>query len=72
MMYLQYGFVRQKSTGRVDTSKVYTMGKYFIGPDYEFKIYPDSHAVKLNNVRVFTQDKLEVNMKKKTKNLYQI
>ena len=60
-MTFQYGFVRQKSTGRVDLSTVYASGKHFIGPDYEFKVFKaDAHMVTLNNVAAFTQDKLEV------------
>ena len=40
---------------------MYAMGKHFIGPDYEFKVFSaDSHNVRLNNVAAFTQDKLEV------------
>lgn len=59
--YYEYGFVRQKSTGRVDLSTVYASGKHFIGPDYEFKVFKaDAHMVTLNNVAAFTQDKLEV------------
>ena len=61
LLFFQYGFIRQKSTGRVDLTKVYAMGKHFIGPDYEFKVFSaDSHNVRLNNVAAFTQDKLEV------------
>lgn len=61
--YHQYGFARQKSTGRVDLSKVYSMGKHFLGPDYEFKTFKaDAHMVRLNDVAAFTQDKLEVNV----------
>lgn len=59
--YYEYGFKRQKSTGSVDLSQVYTVGKHFIGPDFEFKVFKaDAHMVKLNNIAAFTQDKLEV------------
>ncbi|KAL3832276.1 hypothetical protein ACJMK2_023934 [Sinanodonta woodiana] len=61
--YHQYGFVRQKSTGTVDTTKVYSGGKYFIGPDYEFKVFKaNTQFITLENVTVFTSDKLEVSI----------
>lgn len=61
--YHQYGFRRQKSTGTVDTSKVYSGGKHFVGPDYEFKKFKaDAHYLDIHNVRVFTRDKLEVSV----------
>ena len=57
----QYGFVREKSSGHVDTSKVYTMGKYFVGPGYDFKVYPrNAQTIQLDKVAVFTADRLEV------------
>ena len=57
----QYGFKRQKSTGSVNTDEVYAGGKYFVGPDYEFKIFKASaHFESLVDVTVFTSDKLEV------------
>ncbi|XP_046565249.1 uncharacterized protein LOC124273948 [Haliotis rubra] len=59
--YYEIAFKRRKSTGAVDTSRVYSGGKYFIGPDFEFKKYTASaHYVFLNDVAVFTSDKLEV------------
>ncbi|KAK3591936.1 hypothetical protein CHS0354_031438 [Potamilus streckersoni] len=61
--YHQFGFVRQKSTGTVNTTKVYSGGKYFIGPDYEFKVFKaDTQFITLDNVAVFTSDKLEVSI----------
>lgn len=58
---LQYGFKRQKSTGIVDKTDVYTAGRYFYGPDMEFKIFPrDAHYVTLKSAKIFTADKLEV------------
>ncbi|XP_061187984.1 uncharacterized protein LOC133196050 [Saccostrea echinata] len=59
--YFEFGFKRQKSTGRVDKSEVYTAGRYFYGPDMEFKVFPlDAHYVTLENAKIFTADKLEV------------
>ncbi|XP_045167398.2 uncharacterized protein LOC123530708 [Mercenaria mercenaria] len=61
--YHEYGFRRQKSTGWVDTSKVYSGGKHFLGPDYEFKTFKaDAQYLNLHNIRVFTRDKLEVSV----------
>lgn len=61
--YHEYGFRRQKSTGWVDTEKVYSGGKHFLGPDYEFKTFPaDAQFLDLNYIRVFTRDKLEVSV----------
>ncbi|XP_064646729.1 uncharacterized protein LOC135499719 [Lineus longissimus] len=61
--YFQYGFKRTKSTGAVDITNTYSFGRYFLGPDAEFKIFPaDAHYVNYNSVSVFTKDKLEVRM----------
>ena len=55
------GFKRRKSTGNVDTSRVYTTGRYAVGPDAEFKIFSSvAHFVNLTNVAIFTSDRLEV------------
>ncbi|VDI09261.1 Hypothetical predicted protein [Mytilus galloprovincialis] len=59
--YYEYGLKRQKSTGSVDKTEVYDGGRYFIGPDFEFKIFPaDLHEVDIDNAKVFSSDKLEV------------
>ncbi|KAL4219618.1 hypothetical protein ACF0H5_022191 [Mactra antiquata] len=61
--YNEYGFRRQKSTGTVDTSKVYSGGKHFLGPDYEFKTFKaGAHFLDLYKTKVFTRDKLEVSI----------
>jgi len=45
---LQYGFIRRKSTGTVDTGRVYTYGRYLVGPDFKFKTFPaDAHYIDL-------------------------
>lgn len=60
--YHEFGFKRQKSTGSVDVTKVYSGGKYLLGPDAEFKVFKaNAHYLNLNT-RVFTADKLEVNV----------
>ncbi|XP_063412525.1 uncharacterized protein LOC134695238 [Mytilus trossulus] len=59
--YYEYGLRRQKSTGSVDKTEVYDGGRYFIGPDFEFKVFPaDLHEVDIDNAKVFSSDKLEV------------
>lgn len=59
--YYELAFTKQKSTGVVDKSKVYDGGRYFIGPDYTFKVFQaDVHFVDLENSKVFSADKLEV------------
>lgn len=59
--YYEYGFKKQLSTGKVDTSEVYTSGRHWVGPDYGFKKFrADAHFVELPSISVFTSDKLEV------------
>ncbi|XP_069107759.1 uncharacterized protein [Argopecten irradians] len=61
--YYEYGFLRQKSTGTVTLDKVYTSGRSYTGPDVEFKIFQaDAHKVELDDITVFTADKLEVSV----------
>ena len=57
------GFKRSKSTGSVDVNNVYLVGKHFIGPDREFKVFPaDAQFEKFVSVTVFSADRLEVNL----------
>ncbi|GFN73606.1 hypothetical protein PoB_000011200 [Plakobranchus ocellatus] len=59
--YYEYGFKRQKSTGTVKTDKVYTGGKYMIGPDYGFKTFQASaHFTDFTPLEVYTWNKLEI------------
>jgi hypothetical protein len=37
--YYDYGLVQRKSTGSVDTDKVYSSGRYALGPDRHFIKY---------------------------------
>jgi len=37
--YYEYGLRQRKTTGAVDTAKVYDVGRYFIGPDHTFVRY---------------------------------
>ncbi|XP_062599612.1 uncharacterized protein LOC134261180 [Saccostrea cucullata] len=59
--YYEYGFVKQKSTGTVNLDSVYALGKHFLGPDYEFKVFQaDAHHLTLKRIKAFTSDRLEV------------
>ncbi|XP_052079824.1 uncharacterized protein LOC127717989 isoform X1 [Mytilus californianus] len=61
--YYEYGLKRQKSTGSVDKTEIYDSGRYFVGPDFEFKVFPsDLHYVELEDAKIFTSDKLEVDV----------
>ena len=45
----------------MDKTEVYGVGRYLIGPDFEFKIFPaDLHYVEVKDAKIFTSDKLEV------------
>ncbi|XP_066263896.1 uncharacterized protein [Branchiostoma lanceolatum] len=59
--YYHYGLKKQRSTGVVNTKVVYGTGRYAIGPDFEFKLFPrGAHVVQLNDLAIFTSDLLEV------------
>ncbi|XP_069102398.1 uncharacterized protein [Argopecten irradians] len=61
--YYEFGFIRQRSTGIVDLSKVHTAGRQLLGHDYEFKAFQaDAHLIELDDIDVFTSDKLEVKL----------
>jgi len=45
----------------VDIEKVYTSGRYFIGPDFTFKVFQaHAHFVELDKISVWTGDKVEI------------
>ncbi|KAL7537553.1 hypothetical protein ACHAXR_010241 [Thalassiosira sp. AJA248-18] len=53
--YYDYGLVQRKSTGGVDTSKVYSNGRYNIGPDRRFiKYQADAHLESFEQLGVFS------------------
>ncbi|KAJ8019937.1 hypothetical protein HOLleu_41726 [Holothuria leucospilota] len=59
----EYAFKRRKASGKVDTSRVYTGGRYYIGITFAFKTFPaDAHFVELYDLEVFTSDRLEVKL----------
>ena len=40
---------------------MYTSGRYFVGPDYTFKVFQaNAHFVKLDEISVWTDDKVEI------------
>ena len=60
-LIFKYGFARRRTTGHVDTSRVYSAGRFLIGPDFEFKeFYAASQFVYYNHIPIFTLDNLEV------------
>jgi len=53
--YYEYGLAQVKATGRVDTSKVYSQGRYFLGPAKTFLTYQaDAHIEALDELSVFS------------------
>eukprot|EP00568_Trieres_chinensis_P003646 CAMPEP_0183306692 /NCGR_PEP_ID=MMETSP0160_2-20130417/13528_1 /TAXON_ID=2839 ORGANISM="Odontella Sinensis, Strain Grunow 1884" /NCGR_SAMPLE_ID=MMETSP0160_2 /ASSEMBLY_ACC=CAM_ASM_000250 /LENGTH=315 /DNA_ID=CAMNT_0025470133 /DNA_START=15 /DNA_END=962 /DNA_ORIENTATION=+ len=53
--YYEYGLAQRKTTGAVDTSKVYARGRYLLGPDYKFlKYQADAHHEHLDALSVFS------------------
>ncbi|CAF1457019.1 unnamed protein product [Didymodactylos carnosus] len=61
--FYDYGFLRRHTTGRVDLNRVYSGGRYLVGPDYHFKKFKaTAHHVNFNRISVFTTDNLEVHL----------
>eukprot|EP01083_Nonionella_stella_P209969 760604_1 len=53
--YYDYGLVQRKSTGSVDTSTVYSNGRYALGPDRRFlKYQADAHLESFEGLGVFS------------------
>jgi len=53
--YYDYGLGQRKSTGKVNTDKVYKGGRYWLGPDHTFLKYPaDEHILFLDDLAVFS------------------
>lgn len=54
--YYEYGLVQHKITGSVDTTDVYSSGRYLIGPGRRFiKYQADSHYVYFDELSVFSK-----------------
>ena len=57
------GFVKKKSTGAVDRSKVYMGGRHFVGVDATFKKFKaDAHLESFKKMEFFNKEKLQVNL----------
>eukprot|EP00579_Thalassiosira_antarctica_P019177 CAMPEP_0201953888 /NCGR_PEP_ID=MMETSP0904-20121228/2060_1 /ASSEMBLY_ACC=CAM_ASM_000553 /TAXON_ID=420261 /ORGANISM="Thalassiosira antarctica, Strain CCMP982" /LENGTH=314 /DNA_ID=CAMNT_0048497817 /DNA_START=139 /DNA_END=1083 /DNA_ORIENTATION=+ len=53
--YYDYGLIQRKSTGSVDTSQVYSNGRYNLGPDRRFiKYQADAHIESFEALGVFS------------------
>jgi hypothetical protein len=53
--YYEYGLIMRKSTGSVDTGKVYPRGRYALGPDRKFlKYQADAHHEHFDGLEVFS------------------
>lgn len=53
--YYEYGLLRTKATGKVDTSRVYSRGRYYKGVTKDFlKYQADAHYEALNELSVFS------------------
>jgi len=53
--YYDYGLIQRKSTGSVDTDRVYSNGRYMIGPDRKFiKYQADAHLESFEALGVFS------------------
>jgi hypothetical protein len=49
--YYDYGLEQRKSTGSVDTEKVYSSGRYALGPDRHFIKYQYVQCMVMNELR---------------------
>lgn len=53
--YYDYGLVQRKSTGSVDTTQIYSNGRYVLGPDRRFiKYQADAHLESFEALGVFS------------------
>eukprot|EP00546_Thalassionema_frauenfeldii_P014981 CAMPEP_0178913174 /NCGR_PEP_ID=MMETSP0786-20121207/10691_1 /TAXON_ID=186022 /ORGANISM="Thalassionema frauenfeldii, Strain CCMP 1798" /LENGTH=314 /DNA_ID=CAMNT_0020585877 /DNA_START=26 /DNA_END=970 /DNA_ORIENTATION=- len=58
--YYEYGLIRNKFTGKIDTSEVYERGRYFLGIEKEFRKYQaDAHFEELVALPVFSNGESE-------------
>jgi len=53
--YYEYGLTKRKTTGKVNTDKVYAQGRHVLGPDITFiKYQADAHFLPLSELSVFS------------------
>jgi len=61
--YYDYGLAQRTTTGSVDTTRVYTKGRYGLGPTYRFLKYKaDAHFVELKELAVFSAGESEASI----------
>ena len=61
--YTDLGLVKGRTTGKVKVDRVYTTGRYRLGPASTFQKYrSDANIVQQNNVSIVSQDKLETDI----------
>lgn len=61
--YYEMGFTKSKTTGSVDTSKVYFGGRHFVGVTTTFKTFrKDVHNEKFDRLTIYNKEKIEVTM----------
>ena len=57
------GFLKSKTTGSVDTDKVYHFGRHYVGVTTTFKVFrSDIHTEQFTQLKILNQEKLEVTM----------
>ena len=57
------GFSKHKTSGKVDTSKVYHGGRHWIGVMYTFKKYPaDIQTLNFNQIEIFNQENIKITL----------
>mmetsp|Transcript_23184 Transcript_23184/g.72426 ORF Transcript_23184/g.72426 Transcript_23184/m.72426 type:complete len:345 (-) Transcript_23184:41-1075(-) len=59
--YYEYAFKKNRNTGRVNTDKVYDMGRYLVGPSITMKKFQASaHILWVEDVRFLSNQNLEM------------
>lgn len=57
------GYLKTKTTGFVNTDKIYYSGRHWMGPAKTFKTFQKSvHTENFNRLSIFNKEKLEVKM----------
>ena len=61
--YYEMGFKKSKISGSVDTSRVYTGGRHFLGVSDTFKVFKaDAHILEFEELSIYNEEKIEVKM----------
>ena len=57
------GFSKHKTSGKVDTNKVYYGGRHWVGVMYTFKKYPaDIQILNFNQIEIFNQENIKITL----------